>query len=112
TNFRSAPAVVDWINATFARTFPAVDDMVLGAARFSSSVAARDPAPSAAVRIHAMRSDDGEQELAEAMAIIESERQRRPDQTIAVLVQSRSHLAGLHQQLRARGLHVNAVDID
>lgn len=111
-NFRSAPAVVDWINATFEREFPAEDDIGAGAAKFSPCESGRGPVTGAGVRVHALRTDDGDAELAATIDIVEAERARAPGSRIGVLVQSRTHLAGLHAHLRTRGLAVHAVEID
>ncbi|HEX7080302.1 MAG TPA: UvrD-helicase domain-containing protein [Gammaproteobacteria bacterium] len=111
-NFRSAPAVVDWVNETFARAFPDADDIGAGAARFSACRAVRAEAPDTCVRMHAMRTDDDEEELRAALEIVEREHRRAPEESLAVLVRSRTHLAGLHEHLRARGLAVSAPEID
>jgi len=111
-NFRSAPAVVDWINSTFATAFPAADDIGRGEVRFAPSVATRSSAPSAGAIVHPLRTDDGSDEIAAALDIIERERREHRDASIAVLVQSRTHLGGLHDRLRERGLAVNAVEIE
>src|SRR5690606_15318085 len=111
-NFRSAPAVIDWINTTFARAFPDADDIGRGEVRFAPSRAARPPEPLAGVAVHALRSDDEHDEIAVALDVVERERREHPDRSIAVLVQSRTHLGGLHERLRGRGLAVNAVEIE
>ncbi len=46
------------------------------------------------------------------VAILEQELAHRPDQSIAVLVRSRAHLAGLRERIRAKGWPVHAVEID
>ena len=40
-NFRSAPEVIEWINRTFARLFPARDDLRASAVAFTTSVTGR-----------------------------------------------------------------------
>src|SRR5690606_20633726 len=100
-NFRSAPAVIDWINTTFARAFPDADDIGRGEGRFAPSRAARP-----------LRSDAEHDEIAVALAVVEGERREHPDRSIAVLVRSRTRLGGLRERLRGRGLAVNAVEIE
>ena len=51
-------------------------------------------------------------EVASVVAILAEERRRDPEQSIAVLVQNRTHLEGLRERLRERGLAVHAVEID
>ncbi len=36
TNFRSAPAIVEWVNATFLALLPAADDPATGAVSFAA----------------------------------------------------------------------------
>jgi ATP-dependent helicase/nuclease subunit A len=109
-NFRSAPAIVDWVNDAFARVFPGRDDLAAGVAGFHASSAARTAARDQFVAPHALAATADE--AAAAATIVAEERVRDPAQSIAVLVQSRTHLAGLRQQLRARGVPAHAVEID
>jgi ATP-dependent exoDNAse (exonuclease V) beta subunit len=110
-NFRSAPAIVSWVNAAFSRVFPAADHVATGRAAFRESIATRDAADAQVVRTHAAAAGRGG-EVARVVAILAEERLRDPRQSIAVLVQNRKHLEGLREQLRARGLAVHAVEID
>jgi ATP-dependent exoDNAse (exonuclease V) beta subunit len=110
-NFRSGPAIVSWVNAAFAQVFPADDRIDLGLAAFRASVATRGPGERQFVRAHAAGPASGaEAEL--VVEILEEERRRAPAQSIAVLVQSRTHLEGLRERLRDRGVAVHAVEID
>jgi ATP-dependent exoDNAse (exonuclease V) beta subunit len=111
-NFRSAPEIVGWVNETFAQAFPQQDDIGAGAAKFNSSRAVRNSDPGAAVILHAIDADAPGEELARTIGVIVQERERNPAGSLAVLVQSRSHLAGLHAQLRQRGLDVRARGIE
>ncbi|HEY5623279.1 MAG TPA: UvrD-helicase domain-containing protein [Gammaproteobacteria bacterium] len=110
-NFRSAPAVVDWVNATFARAFPAEDDIGAGSAKFAPCVATL-PQEDAAVELHALRRAEADAEIDRVASILDDERRRGPESSIAVLVQSRTHLAGLQELLRARNLDVHAVELE
>lgn len=109
-NFRSAPVIVEWVNDAFAHVFPATDDLAAGRAGFHASHAARAAAREQFVRTHALAADSDE--ATAVAAIVEDERRREPTQSIAVLVQSRTHLAGLREELRARGVAAHAVEID
>ncbi|HVJ29778.1 MAG TPA: UvrD-helicase domain-containing protein [Gammaproteobacteria bacterium] len=110
-NFRSAPAIVQWVNAAFARVFPAVDDVATGRAAFRDSVATRGAEGEQLVRAHSAAAVPGA-EVDSVAAILATERRRYPKQSIAVLVQNRKHLEGLRERLRDRGLAVHAVEID
>ena len=109
-NFRSAPAIVSWVNTAFASVFPAADEIETGRAAFRESLATRAPEGSQLVGTHAAAVPGGE--VASVVAILAEERRRDPGQSIAVLVQNRRHLEGLRERLRERGLAVHAVEID
>lgn len=112
-NFRSAPAIVDWVNQVFVRVFPKADDIAAGTAGFCGSTATRDAEPGVQlVRAHGLRGAEPRDEAARVIEILEAERARDPQQSIAVLVQSRNHLAGLHERLRREGWAVQAVEIE
>lgn len=51
-NFRSRQRVVEWVNQTFARIFPARDNPVLGAIKYTPSVAFNEAGESEAVLMH------------------------------------------------------------
>ncbi len=108
-NFRSAPAIIGWVNETLSTAFPAADDIGRGEVRFTPCRAARDL--DGRVDVHVLRGGD-EVEVDAALDLIERERAADPEGTFAVLVQSRAHLGGLHRRLRERGLAVNAVEIE
>ena len=110
-NFRSAPAIVHWVNAAFACVFPAADEVATGRAAFRESVATREAGGEQLVRAHAAAAAPGA-EVDSVVAILAAERCRDPEQSIAVLVQNRKHLEGLRERLRERGLAVHAVEID
>ncbi len=109
-NFRSAPAIVEWVNRVFAGVFPAVDDLASGTAGFHSSAATREPGEEQTVNVHAL--DERSVEIETVIEILRAERARTATQSIAVLVQSRGHLEGLHERLRVLGWPVHAVEID
>jgi ATP-dependent exoDNAse (exonuclease V) beta subunit len=112
-NFRSAPQIVSWVNAAFASAFPAEDHLAAGIAAFRPSVAVREDAEGRAlVATHALVSDEPFAEAERVVEIIAAERARTAEQSIAVLVQSRTHLAGLRERLRREAWPVHAIEID
>jgi ATP-dependent exoDNAse (exonuclease V) beta subunit len=111
-NFRSAPAVAGWINNVFADIFPDHDREDLGIARFHACVAVRAAAGRQSVAVHALKTEDEAAEIRQVVAILEEERALSKEQSIAILVQSRSHLRGLHTELRTHGLAARAVEIE
>jgi ATP-dependent exoDNAse (exonuclease V) beta subunit len=111
-NFRSGPPIIEWVNTSFREIFPERDDPLAGAARFHGSAATRGASADQGVDVHALRCDDPRAEVTRVVEILADERRRCAEQSIAILVQSRSHLVGLHEELRASGLPVHAVEID
>jgi ATP-dependent exoDNAse (exonuclease V) beta subunit len=111
-NFRSAPAVIDWVNTTFPNIFPEHDEVGAGAARFHPCESVRSESADTHVQFHALRGTDPQIEIDRVIEILEEERRHHPDGSVAILVQSRSHLAGLHEQLRARQITVHAVELE
>ena len=110
-NFRSAPALVEWCNATFARVFPAVDDARSSAVRHLESVAARvnlEGAP------HVLRVDAGGalSEADDVAARIARLRETNPGESIAVLAGARTHLRALRTALAARHLPFIGVNLE
>ena len=111
-NFRSAPVVIDWVNDTFTRIFPAEDDLRAGAARFSPCEAVRGFSSRQTVQVHGLRGTDPDAETRRAAEIAAAERARSESGSVAILVRSRSHLAGLQSHLRALGLDAHAVQLE
>lgn len=111
-NFRSAPALIDWVNDTFTGIFPAADDLKAGAARFSPCEAVRASSGQQSVELHALRGSDPEAETRRAAELVAAERARSAACSVAILVQSRSHLAGLQKHLRDLGLDAHAVQLE
>jgi len=110
-NFRAAPPLVAWINASFARILPPYDDRERGAIAFRPSTAAQSQSPAPpAMRLcgHATR-------VAEAEAIAEriaTARAAHPAWRIAVLVRARAHAQDIAGALRRRGVAFHALDIE
>ena len=114
-NFRSQPAIVDFVNRTFARVFPLQDAPVEGAVRYLPCVAAAAPTevPRAGVHWHVF-ADDADYPAREAAAVLEAVRDLRREQpraSIAVLVAARAHARELVLGLRAAGIAVQGVDL-
>lgn len=111
-NFRSAPVLIDWVNDAFTGIFPAEDDLKAGAARFSPCEAVRAPSSRQAVQVHALRGSDPNAEARRAAEIVAAERARSESGSVAILVRSRNHLAGLQSHLRTLGLDAHAVQLE
>lgn len=111
-NFRSAPAIVEWVNESFAQCFPGQDDLMRGVAAFGASTALNDATETDGVQVYALDSTQLADEHAQVVKIIEAERQTHADSHIAILVRSRTHLAGFQELLKEHGWQARAVEID
>jgi len=109
-NFRSAPAIIDWVNGTLSTAFPAADDIGRGEVRFTPCRAVRDF--DGRVDVHVVRGGGEHADIDAAVDLVARERAADRSGTFAVLVQSRTHLGALHRRLRERGLPVVAVEIE
>ena len=108
-NYRSQPAVIDWVNLTLAGAF----------ARGARGLfATRNAVPFVpAIATQGDSEDGGESEIAAADAIGEAElvveaiawrRRAQPEQSVAVLARTRGDAAAVIDALRARGIPFNA----
>src|SRR5690606_25393154 len=127
-NFRSSSAIVDWVNATFAEAFPALDDISRGAVTYTPSVAYNegDEAVAVSVQVAPYYSDSEREqnpaladkpsaELAEALQVValaEDARRRDPEGSVAILARTRGHLSEIIRALNAQGVafQANAMD--
>ena len=110
SNFRSTPAIVNWVNQVFESVLPAEDDINYGEVSLRKSTAARDgrgPAPT----IHAFIEDENEQE--ECDRIVELARAAlEQGRSPAILGRTRTQLQNVFAALRAADIPYEAVDID
>ncbi|MDE2728506.1 MAG: UvrD-helicase domain-containing protein, partial [Gemmatimonadota bacterium] len=111
-NFRSHPPVVNWVNRVLRDAFPLSEDFLSGAVTYEPSEAFKADHPASCVRFHPFLDRDQETEAERVVEIITDAQARRPDETIAVLVHARSHLAGIVSALRRNGVRFRAVEID
>lgn len=111
-NFRSQEGVVEWVNGAFPAIFPALEDPVRGAVRYSPCRAHRPELPGAAVAVHPLLDFQPELEAQRVVALIQAAREEDPEGRIAILVRSRTHLAHVLPTLRQAGIGYHAVEID
>jgi len=100
-NFRSRPAIVDWVNKVFSEAFPVEEDPITGAVRYSESHGVKPGAAGAGVelRIYSRRDDEREAE-----DVIEVLKGLPTDESKVVLVRSRVHLTGIIEALKVAGI--------
>ncbi len=112
-NFRSQRALVDWVNAAFARIFPAAEDLRSSAVTFLPAEQARgaDPRLPAAVTLWPQVADDAEAEAQAIAREIAALRAQDASLSIAVLVQTRALAAPILRALHAAQVPTLGVDL-
>ncbi len=123
-NNRSVPALVDWVNRSMGRIFPARDDLPRSAVSFAPAKPRREPTVHDGIHwyaaINGLSGADDEsdnaalREAAQIVAVIRHTQAQRPSGSIAVLVRARTHLQALLDTLRdsAPELAFQAVEIE
>jgi ATP-dependent exoDNAse (exonuclease V) beta subunit len=112
SNFRSQRGIVDWVNRSFAEIFPPQVDEASGAVPLSRAAAVHAQLTGPACQLHPFA---GRDDSAEAQAVVELIAALRRDdrqQTIAILVRSRTHLPEILRLLRLHKIAYQAQDID
>lgn len=110
-NFRSTPAVVDWVNASFPAVLAARNDAEHGAVQYSPSTATM-PAVEGGVNVHAFVNADAEIEAAHVATIVREALDRTPDGRIAVLVAARLHVEAIAREMMLAGIRFQAIEIE
>ena len=112
-NNRSHPHIVDWINHTFDKIFPAIDNVAQAAISYRKFISTKSNVADEGVVIHPIVVENDED--SEAAKLIEAryvadliahERTQNSEQKIAVLVRSRSHLRELVSEIRRNHPHL------
>ena len=111
SNFRSAPALVEWFNQTFQGVMPPRDDIINGAVSYAHATA-HTTDPNGAVHIHAAINRDAAREAEAVATLVKQAQQQEPEQSIAILGRSRGHLHDIAAALRRQGVAFQAVDME
>ncbi len=110
TNFRSQAGIVDWVNATFPRVLPPLEDETLGAVPYAASDAHHAAREGDAVRWHLF--DERADEARRVVEIAREARAANPQGSIAILVRNRGHLDHIVPALKEAGIRFRAVEIE
>jgi ATP-dependent exoDNAse (exonuclease V) beta subunit len=111
-NFRSQQGIVDWVNTSFAGIFPTKVDVASGAVPLATADAVHPAEAGAACQLYPQNGPDDAAEAATVLQLIEKARQQDPQQSVAILVRSRTHLPHILRLLRDQGYRYQAQDID
>ena len=109
-NFRSGEFLVHWFNTVFPLVLPDKDEPTRGAVSYAESVPALKT--EGKCHVYPVFGVQPETEAEEGCRIIAQTLAENPDDTMAVLVRSRTQLSTLLPRLRNAGIAYQSVDID
>ena len=101
---------MDWVNKTFSRAMPSQASVTSGAVSYTSSEAFNDQSSAAAVTIHPLIDADKKQEADLVCDQVRLAVER--NDSVAILVRSKSHLVQITTQLKDQKLAYQAVEIE
>jgi len=112
-NFRSAPAIVDWVNHAFQSIFPHTQDVASGAVAYASASAALSH--HGAVYLHTQLGKDMDAEAETVVRLVQHELKINTAagnaQRISILARSRKHLHAIMPALNRAGIAFRAIKI-
>ena len=111
TNFRSYQNIVTWINSNFAKIFPSIADISLGAVPFSPSAANKKEKDSQ-INVELLKNTDSINEARHVVTTIQKLQQQDPGTSIAILAKARSHLQEIVTTMRKANLDYQAHDLE
>ncbi len=100
-NFRSRPALVDWVNRVFSEAFPLEEDPAIGAVRYSESCGVRADESSSGVKVTTYSGRDDKREAEDIVGVLKG---LPADASKVILVRSRAHLDKIIGELKAAGI--------
>ncbi|STX29510.1 UvrD/REP helicase [Legionella beliardensis] len=110
SNFRSTKMIVDWVNEHFKTIFPKQDDIETGAISFHASTHVLTE--TTASWIKAQQVNDKLEEASAVVNLIKQELEKYPQDKIAILVRSRTHLTDIVSILRRAKIPFQGIDIE
>jgi ATP-dependent helicase/nuclease subunit A len=110
-NFRSVAGIVDWVNDAFPRMFPQADDESDGAVRYRAAVSTRTERENEEVTLHPLIEGTREREARVVVKCVRDALGETSDESVALLVRSRSHLTDILPRLEAAGVAYRGVEL-
>jgi len=101
-NFRSTRPIVEWVNKTFPVVMPRISDPVMGAVSYSEASTKPRVLDNGTVAIQILPERDDDEEARQVVEVIG---QCGPDETVAILVRSRTHASAILTELDKRKLN-------
>lgn len=109
-NFRSTKTIVNWVNHHFSNIFPQQFDIESGAVSYHPSVNVMDDTKNSAIQ--AFEFNNREQEAKKLIQMVTDELENNPEQSLAILVRSRTQLIEIIKLLRQNKIPYQGTDID
>jgi ATP-dependent helicase/nuclease subunit A len=110
-NFRSTPAIVQWVNDSFPAVLAARNDAEQGAVQYSPSTATVAET-GGGVHVHTFVNADEDIEAARVVSIVRDSLEQSADGRIAILVAARTHVDAIARELTSAGVDFQAIEIE
>ncbi len=115
-NFRSVPGIVHWLNQHFQKILPKEEEIATGAVSYSASIANSDETGRQAVTLHQFINTTPRAQATSIVQLIQKIKldnsTKNKNETIAILVRSRTHLTSIIPALKTNNISYKAIDID
>ncbi|WP_101759450.1 exodeoxyribonuclease V subunit beta [Oceanicoccus sp. KOV_DT_Chl] len=112
-NFRSDPAVVNWVNNTFSEAFPKLENLSRGAVPFEFAEAFNPATTDSSIKVLGFAGDNArDEEAAQVVKLVQQFQAENANGSVAILVRSRGHLQAIIPALHRAGIQWSATDID
>ncbi len=108
-NFRSMPAIIEWVNDTFRTIMPAEADPLEGAVPLEDSEAFRSG--DGDVTFYPFTKDEGEREAQQVVDIVQ-QAIKDPEHSVAILIKARSHMRHITPALNAAGIAFQGMKLE
>jgi len=111
-NFRSTPTVVNWVNRAFSVIMPEEDDPTTGAVSFSPGEAVKAEDPASEVSWFVQKDKSKDEEAHQVVDLVQRLLKQNDEQSVGILVRSRSHAASIAPMLREAGIGFAGTDLE
>ncbi len=112
TNFRSTENIIQWVNSTFSRIFPSKNIKHLGAVTYAPSTAIHESSSTSYVHLHFFKGNSPNTEAQKIADICNDSLRNYPNETIAILIRTKSQAGVIVKALQQSKLMYSAIDID
>ena len=111
-NFRSEKGLVTWFNDTFQHLFPKSPDIATGRVTYTPAIAANESDNPKSVTCYPLLDSDDANEANTLLSVIQKYQKETPNDSVAILVRSRSQLSPIIEALHTAQIPFHAIDIE